>query len=717
MIESILVLLIYDADVETPQNALFLLHNIFGFFYKLLYMKSRCLFILLSFIVLDSCVKAPDPVLPLPTEAQLSWHEMETYAFIHFGLNTYNDIEWGYGDTPASTFCPDTLCCEQWVATLKQCGMKAVILTAKHHDGFCLWPTSTTDYNISNTPYRQGRGDLVRELSEACARHGMKFGIYVSPWDRNHSDYGRVGYVESYHKQIEELTTQYGPIFEFWFDGANGGDGYYGGARETRSIEPNMYYDYPRARSVITENHPDAMIFGGTVPTIRWVGNEQGWAGDTQWCPITMGERENPIALQYGSIDGQEWLPAEVDVSIRPGWFYHKREDHQVKSVAQLVDIYYRSVGHNANLLLNFPINLEGRIPSEDSARAVEWRRVIDNDLKDNLLKGIEVTASNERGRRYKATNVNDGNSDTYWATEDDCLMAELIFDFEHRTELNRVILQEYIPLGQRVYWFSLEREINGRWLPITSFDTLTTIGYKRIVRFETVSADKLKIRFKRSKGALCISNVEAYHSPILLTEPTIRRDSAGFVSIHAIDGDAEIYYTLDASTPTHESLHYREPFLLPSKGEVRAICYDPITGRSSSVTKKCFHLTMRQFKILSPISSATPRMFDEKDHTVCYLSLDGPGIALELEEEMTVLGFNYLPTQSRDAMRHIANYRFYVDDVMVSEGEFSNILNNPIEQEVRIAPRKGRRIRFVPTRNTADSKMGGVAEFTVITE
>lgn len=680
-------------------------------------MKICGLFILTLMMLLCSCVKAPEPVLPLPTESQLSWHQMETYAFIHFGLNTYNDLEWGYGDTPASAFCPDTLCCEQWVTTLKKCGMKAVILTAKHHDGFCLWPTSTTEYSIRNTPYRQGRGDLVIELSEACARHGMKFGIYVSPWDRNHSEYGRAGYVEAYHKQIEELTTCYGPIFEFWFDGANGGDGYYGGARETRSIEPNSYYDYYRARSIIAMNHPDAMIFGGTVPTIRWVGNEQGWAGDTQWCPITKEGQENPISLQHGSIDGKEWLPAEVDVSIRPGWFYHKREDHQVKSVAQLVDIYYRSVGHNANLLLNFPINLEGRIPSEDSMRAVEWRRVIDDDMKNNLLKDVEVVATNERGRRYKASNVSDDDLDTYWATEDGCLMADLVFDFKERVELNRVMLQEYIPLGQRVYWFSLERNVNGRWIPITSYDTLTTIGYKRIIRFETVSAEKLKIRFKRSKGPLCISNIAAYKAPVLLTEPTIHRDTAGFVSINAVDSGAEIYYTIDGSAPSSESLLYREPFMLPSKGVVSALCYDPLTSLSSSVTKKYFHLTRRQFKVISPSSSAAFRMFDENDHTVYYLSVGGPGIEIELEDEMTVIGFNYMPAQGRDAMRHISNYRFYVDDVMVSEGEFSNILNNPIEQEVRIAPCKGRRIRFVPTRNTFDSKVGGVAEFSVVTD
>ena len=676
---------------------------------------KKTVFYILILAILSSCNDVinnqSEAVLPIPSQEQIDWQKLETYAFIHFGLNTYNDLEWGYGNTPASTFNPVNLDCEQWVATLKQCGMKGVLLTAKHHDGFCLWQTETTDYSIANSPYKNGKGDMVKELSDACKKYGLKFGLYLSPWDRNNSEYGREDYVETYHKQIDELTSNYGDLFEFWFDGANGGNGYYGGADETRSIDARKYYDYERARDTILKRHPNAMIFGGTCQTIRWVGNEQGWAGDTDWCMINPELSDNTKHLNHGSENGTHWIPAEVDVSIRPGWFYHKREDHQVKSVAQLTDIYYRSVGHNANLLLNFPINLDGKIPALDSLRATEWYEVIVNDFKDNILKNAEVRVDNERGREFKAENVIDDDWDTYWATDDGYNFGTISFSFDKPVKMNRVVLQEYIPLGQRVKDFYMEGELNGKWFKINPFDTLSTIGYKRIVRFNTVELDKLIIYFEESRGPLCINNIEAYFAPILLTEPAISRNYDNIVTIESSDNEADIYYTTDGSNPDENSSRYDKAFVFNKKGIIKAITYDPISKKKSDVTVKELDLPKEYYQ-----TSSSNKIFDGNTNSMVYLDIDEP-IIITFKEEQNISGFRYMPNQMRDASRHIVDYEFYVDDVLIKKSSFGNIKNNPIEQVVKFKNIKGKEVKFVPKSNTDKAKNCGIAEFSVITD
>ena len=432
-------------------------------------MMKKTLILLIVTAAFAACTKTPTALGPTPTEAQLQWQQLETYAFIHFGLNTFNDMEWGYGDTPASTFNPTNLDCEQWVLTLKACGMQGVILTAKHHDGFCLWPTETTDYSIKNSPYKNGQGDVVGELCEACRKHGLRFGLYLSPWDRHQASYGTEEYVKLYHQQIQELTDNYGPFFEFWFDGANGGDGWYGGANETRSIDANTYYDFGKARAIVCSSSPETMIFGGTVPTIRWIGNERGYAAPTLWCT-----------------EGDAWLPAEVDVSIRPGWFYHDSE--QPKTLEELLDIYFNSVGHNANLLLNFPVNKEGRIPSIDSLRAVEWHQTLQNLFSVDLMKACKTSTNNPYAN-----------------------LQELVYSFEKPTTLSYLVLQEDITKGQRVERFSISRYRNGKWLPLDTDEVMTTIGYKRIIRFKPAEMEKLRIRFVKAQGEVLLSKVSGY--------------------------------------------------------------------------------------------------------------------------------------------------------------------------------------------------------------
>ncbi|MGM9804249.1 MAG: alpha-L-fucosidase [Muribaculaceae bacterium] len=460
-------------------------------------------------------VAAPEPFGPLPTEHQLAWHQMESYAFIHFGLNTFADKEWGYGDTPASVFNPSNLDCEQWVKTIKAAGMKGVVITTKHHDGFCLWPTELTEYCIRNTPYKDGKGDLVGELRAACDKYGLELGLYLSPWDRNSPVYGTPEYVEYYHKQIEELTTRYGKLFEFWLDGANGGDGYYGGARETRQIDRRTYYDFPKIFDHILKNQPQAIIFSDGGPGCRWVGNERGVASATNWAWLR-GKDVYPgypdyTTLQYGHTDGDTWIPAECDVSIRPGWFYHESEDSRVKTPEQLVDLYYRSIGHNANFILNFPIDKTGRINPIDSANVVQYRQIIERELANNVLKGLEGKVSDTRGGKFNAKAITDDDRETYWATHDDVTQASVEFDIP-KQKINRLLLQEYIALGQRVQEFTVEYRDGDQWKPVDAGEETTTIGYKRILRFPTVETDGLRITIVKAHACPCISNIEAFY-------------------------------------------------------------------------------------------------------------------------------------------------------------------------------------------------------------
>ena len=661
--------------------------------------------------------KAPEPVYPIPTQAQVDWQKMETYAFVHFGLNTFNDLEWGYGDTPAETFNPTDLDAEQWVRIIQAAGFKGVILTAKHHDGFNLWPSHSTEYSEKNSPWRDGKGDMLRDLVHACRKYGLKFGLYLSPWDRNHAEYGRPAYTEYFHNQIQELINEYcdsGELFEYWFDGANGGDGYYGGAREKRSIDPNSYYQYERAVQFIHSRFPNAMIFGGTQPTIRWVGNEEGWAGQTDWAPYKPGD--NP---HYGSPNGIEWQPAECDVSIRPGWFYHAREDQAVRSLSHLVNIYYQSVGRNANLLMNFPVGLNGKIHPIDSARIMEWRHALDEEFKTNLLAGIEPRVSNERGSDFDAENLTDGDWDSYWATEDTVKTGSVEFRFDTVTPMNRVLLQEYIPLGQRVAKFCVEYlDSLAQWQPVVTEDTMTTIGYKRIIRFETAPARGLRVRFLDARGPLCINNIEAFLAPVLMVEPSIRRNAEGMVFISGPQG-AEIHYTTDGSQPTAESPKFTEPFMMARKGTVRAITVDPTLGKVSPVASRQFDIPTAGFKVVKPAGETALTAFDGNPSTAWYLLLSkSRELVIDLGETYTLKGVTYAPDANRWGMGPVSKYRILVDGREVAKGEFSNIKANPIEQIVAFAePVKGRQVTFVVDATADDAASASFAEVTVLTE
>jgi len=461
-------------------------------------------------------VNPPEPVGPVPSKSQIAWHQMEFYAFIHFNMNTFTNMEWGYGDESPDLFNPEELDCRQWARICKEAGMKGIILTAKHHDGFCLWPSQYTEHSVKNSPWRDGNGDVVKELSEACKEYGLKMGLYLSPWDRNHSDYGSPEYITYYRNQLRELLTNYGEIFEFWIDGANGGTGYYGGADEDRKVNRKTYYDWPNTFKIVRELQPDAVIFSDAGPDIRWVGNEQGWANETNWCLLRRDEAwpgwPRYKELRSGHEDGTHWVPAEVDVSIRPGWYYHPSQDNQVKTLQQLVDIYYHSVGRNANLLLNFPVDDKGLIHEKDVEQVSKLAEALKTDFAIELASGKNVTATNTRGNssQYRASNVNDGNGETYWATENNITNASVVIDLEEPVEFNRFVIQEYIPLGQRVKGFTVEAMVEDNWNLLASE---TTIGYKRILRLPTVKTSRIRLTIIRSKASPLISNVELYYA------------------------------------------------------------------------------------------------------------------------------------------------------------------------------------------------------------
>jgi alpha-L-fucosidase len=470
---------------------------------------------LIIFLSACSQVKPPEPFGPVPSERQLAWHEMEYYMFAHFTVNTFTDKEWGYGDEKESVFNPSEMDCRQWAKVASEAGMKGIIITAKHHDGFCLWPSQFTQHSVKNSIWKNGKGDVLRELRQACDEYGLKFGIYLSPWDRNSAVYGTPEYITYYRNQLHELLSNYGEVFEVWFDGANGGDGYYGGARETRKIDNRTYYDWANTHKIVRELQPSAVMFSDAGPDIRWVGNESGMGSLTNWSLLKRDEMfpggDFAKILGEGHEDGNYWVPAEVDVSIRPGWFYHMNQDSLVRTPENLMELYYSSVGRNSNLLLNVPPDRNGLLHQNDVRSLIAFHKLLKREFETDLAKGKKVSASQVRGKEYSASNVNDANPETYWATSDNITSASVIIDLNGETEVNRILMQEYIKLGQRVQQFKVEAFVGGEWASLIQG---TTIGHKIIRKFPTVKASKIKVSITKSKACPVISNIELYKAP-----------------------------------------------------------------------------------------------------------------------------------------------------------------------------------------------------------
>ena len=540
---------------------------------------------------------------PVPTENQIQWQDMEMYAFIHYSLNTYTDQEWGFGNEDPKLFNPTNLDCRQWARVCKQAGMRGIIFTAKHHCGFCMWPSKYTEYSVKNSPWKDGKGDVVRELAEACHEEGLKFAVYLSPWDRNHSDYGRPEYVTYFRNQLHELLTEYGEVFEVWFDGANGGDGWYGGANETRKIDRTTYYQWPETYKMIRELQPKALIWndGGDRGDLRWVGTEAGNVGETNWSLLNK-EGEVPYEqLHYGLENGNTWVPGETNTSIRPGWFYHDTENEHVKSLSKLMDTYYKSVGRNSTLLLNFPIAPNGRIHPNDSIRGIIFNNMIHEVFKTDLTINAEVKTQH----------------------------GETTIDFKQPTTFNRFVAEEDIRYGQRVKKFALEAEVNGQWLPlkdelVEGSDGLTTIGHRRIICFPTITATRLRFTIKDSKCTPLIKRTSVYLAPEMTAD-------------------------------------------------------DPNTGEKLSSNLHIFFGNPKQ-------------MF------------------IDWDTEQTITAFRYLPPQN-DNNGTITHYTLWGSTdwshwTKIASGEFSNIINNPIWQNIRFPATKVRVLRFEADRLFSGERM-----------
>ncbi len=445
-------------------------------------------YLTLFFLLIATLVQAQD--LPLPHSRQLAWQQMETTAFLHFTVNTFTDKEWGDGTESPSIFSPTKFDAKQWATALKAAGFKLAILTAKHHDGFCLWPSKYTEHSVKNSPWKNGQGDIVREVADACRAAGLKFGFYLSPWDRHEPSYGTAAYNDFYKNQLRELLTEYGEMYEVWFDGAKGENA------------KDMHYDFEGYWAMVRELQPKAVMFSDVGPDVRWVGNEAGNGGETCWSTIITQGMAPGVAdatyLNRGDEYGDKWIPAETDVSIRPGWFYHPKEDDKVRSPQNLVNLYYQSVGRNSLLLLNIPPNREGLLSAQDVTNIKEFRSILDETFKKNLAK---------KGK--KLAKLTDGEFNT--AIPLTTMQAQVLELGKKPLRFDRIALQENILNGQRIAEAKLEYWSGGQWKELATF---STIGYKRLLRFKPIETNKLRITVLRAlKGQVELAEIGVYQS------------------------------------------------------------------------------------------------------------------------------------------------------------------------------------------------------------
>jgi alpha-L-fucosidase len=696
---------------------------------------SLCLFTVYLF---SNAQTAPKPYGPLPSKGQLQWHEMEMYCLIHFGANTYLDHEWGYGDEDPKLVNPTQFDAKQIVGAAKAGGFKGIIVVAKHHDGLCLWPTKTTDHNISQSPWRNGKGDMIKEYQLACNTLGLKLGLYCSPWDRNNANYGKPEYLEIYRNQLKELYTNYGPLFTSWHDGANGGNGYYGGAREVRNIDRTTYYDWDNTWAITRKMQPDAVLFGDVGPDTRWVGNEMGHAGETCWAtytPVAPDEGRKP-ANGYvkselgteGTRHGKYWIPAECDVPLRPGWFYHAAQDPQVKTSAELLDLYFQSVGRGAGLDLGLSPDKRGLLPDPDVASLKRFGDLLKQIFAVNLARGAELKASNVRGNnlaKYGPQFLLDKDRYSYWATDDKITTPELILTLSGQKTFNIIQLRENIKLGQRIEGGAIDiMDAKGAWKEVGK---ATSIGSNRLIRLnKNVTAKKVRLRVTGSPVCIALSDFGLFKEPEHLRAPEIMRAKSGIVTITSVYRKSPVHYTLDGSEPILSSPVYTKPFLLAKGGTIKA--RNLSAGLWGDIETKIFGIGKMDWKVLGALDASHPEYAIDENEKTNWNTLsqellkDLPyEVAVDMGKEELINAFTYLPRQDHIDEGLIGQYLVSVSDDGLNwkearRGDFHNIEANPVQQFIILEkPVKARYFKFSALKIN-NGKGISVAELGVVT-